>query len=136
MTQPKFVVEQFLEILRVHANYRNIKTIVVAEMSDQLRVARCLEKGASDFINKPIDPDALKLLIDLHINIDGDPGDSVSNDTNIIFKTLFKDAPVGVAITRVTKINEKENLTTVDMNPAYERIIVGQKKNFKILIEN
>ena len=128
---PKLVVEQFLEILRVHASYRNIKTIVVAEVGDQLRVARCLDKGASDFINKPIDPDALKLLIDLHINIDGDPGDSVSNDTNIIFETLFKDAPVGVAITRVTKINEKENLTTVVMNPAYERIIGRTKKELQ-----
>lgn len=126
---PKLVAEQLLEILSVHSLFRNIKTIVAADLGQQMRIARLIEAGASDYILKPIEPNSLKLLLDLHIlNAEANKNDAYSNDTNVIFDRLFTDAPIGVAITRITRISKTERLTSVVSNPAYEKII-GRKKS-------
>ncbi len=125
---PKLVPEQLLEILSVHALFRKITTIVAAELGQQMRIARLIEAGASDFVTKPLDADSLKQLLDLHISSYEEKADALSNETNVIFDRLFNDAPIGVAITRVTKISDQDKLTSVVMNPAYEQII-GRKRS-------
>lgn len=126
---PRLVPEQFLEILSVHRSYQHIKTIVVGHMSDQMRIARCLEKGATDFITRPVDMDALKTLLELHLsNTEQTTRDTPLNATTMIFERLFNDAPIGVAISRVTRISDTDKITSVVMNPAYEKII-GRKND-------
>src|SRR5574344_2733748 len=103
--------------------------MVVGHMSDQMRIARCLEKGATDFITRPVDVDALKTLLELHLsNAEQDNPDAPLNATTMIFERLFNDAPIGVAISRVTRISDTERITSVVMNPAYEKII-GRKND-------
>jgi len=126
-----FDPEKFLKKIHIHAEYRNIKIIIAAKQEQHQLVSRCLEIGANDFINKPLNSDALKMLIDLHINSAELEKNNISSDTNVIFETLFKDAPVGVSITRTTKINESEKMTTIVMNPAFSKIIDRDKEELR-----
>lgn len=82
------VVEQLLETLSVHAMFKNIKTIALAHPGDEKRVLSLLNKGVNDFLLKPINPPALKILLDLHMAISDDIH-AQSTDTNIIFNRLF-----------------------------------------------
>lgn len=125
---PKLVVEQFLEILSVHASYRNLKTIVLAERNQQIRIARCLEKGATDYLTFPLEASSLKMIVDLHVSNSDTLSDNQPSPMATIFQRLFFGAPIGVAITRITSISDTEQLTSVIMNPAYETII-GRTKS-------
>lgn len=80
--------EQLLETLSVHATFKKIKTIVLAHPGDEKRVLSLLNKGVNDFLLKPINPPALKILLDLHMAISDDIH-AQSTDTNIIFNRLF-----------------------------------------------
>ncbi|MFA6617383.1 MAG: response regulator, partial [Bacilli bacterium] len=53
-----FVAENFIEIFNIHSTFRKIKIIVFGGANDQELIARCLEKGASDFVIKPLDAGA------------------------------------------------------------------------------
>ena len=120
---PEVDAEQFLEIIEVHASYRLINVILVADPQQQLRIAKCLKKGAADFVTRPVDANALKIVLDLHLANIHKNGNKMDSDTNIILETVFKDAPIGVAITRVTHLEKGKDLQTVVMNKTYERII-------------
>ncbi|MFA6370401.1 MAG: EAL domain-containing protein [Bacilli bacterium] len=125
-----FVAENFIEIFNIHSTFRKIKIIVFGGANDQELIARCLEKGASDFVIKPLDAGALKILLSMHINQMSDTVlEDALEDTNVMFNRLFNDSPIGVAITRISKISE-DKLRTVIMNPAYAKIIGRKNERF------
>jgi len=120
---PEISAEQFLSIISVHSSYRRMRVILVANSEDDVRIAELLKAGAVDFVTKPMDSTSLKIVLDRHL-VNNNFGDNkIDNDTNMILETLFKDAPIGVAITRVTRLEDGENLQTVVMNKTYERLV-------------
>ena len=120
---PEISAEQFLSIISVHSSYRRMRVILAANSEDDVRIAELLKAGAVDFVTKPMDATSLKIVLDRHL-VNNNFGDNkLDNDTNMILETLFKDAPIGVAITRVTRLEDGENLQTVVMNKTYERLV-------------
>ncbi len=60
---PEYNGLELLKALRIDMSYQHIPIIIISVHSSSVYIEECLNSGANDFINKPLDPTILKIKI-------------------------------------------------------------------------
>jgi diguanylate cyclase (GGDEF)-like protein len=69
LEMPRIDGFKFLSMLKARPDLQDVPVIILTGMNDQERKIRGLERGASDYITKPFDPEELVARVKVHLKI-------------------------------------------------------------------
>lgn len=121
---------QLLNVLKSNEKYRNIRTIILTNYDELDKEIEGLNLGAIDFLRKPINMQSLRTRIGIHLellNIQKSTEKKL-DERNLLFETVFEQAPIGIAIMHKDTSTNRENDINTSINPMLEYII-GRTKD-------
>lgn len=126
---------EILEELKRTRHYRGICTIVLTN-NDQLKdEEKALQAGASDYIRRPFSHAGLRnrIVMQLEILQQQRQIEPEIEERNLLFKTIFEQAPIGIVISRSSQPAAKVRDFISDVNPMYEKITGRTQEEFNEL---
>jgi PAS domain S-box-containing protein/diguanylate cyclase (GGDEF)-like protein len=119
---------QVLEEMK-HEKYKHIRTIILTNYEELENEILGLKAGAVDYIRKPLNIESLRVRIENQLILSRIQEATAQqlDKSNNLFKTIFDQAPIGIAISYV---DEKEHHgkdyhnddSKVSINPMFEKI--------------
>ena len=112
-----------LKQLKASERTRHLRTVILTSHDEPDNEIQGLKMGAVDFIRKPIQMDAIRARIDVHAELIQVQRafEQRLQDQALTFDTIFKQAPIGIAIAYGADPDEIDD-NSVMINPALERI--------------
>ena len=112
-----------LKQLKASERTRHLRTVILTSHDEPDNEIQGLKMGAVDFIRKPIQMDAIRARIDVHAELIQVQRafEQRLQDQALTFDTIFKQAPIGIAIAYGADPDEIDD-NPVMINPALERI--------------
>ena len=113
-----------LKRLRSDERYRKIRIIILTNNDQLENEVRGLRMGAEDYIRKPIQKETLAARIGVHaelLRIQQELGQKM-RDQRLTVDTIFKQAPVGIAVSHNYAPATEEENPYFDVNPLFEKI--------------
>ena len=112
-----------LKQLKASERTRHLRTVILTSHDEPDHEIQGLKMGAVDFIRKPIQMDAIRARIDVHAELIQVQRafEQRLQDQALTFDTIFKQAPIGIAIAYGADPDEIDD-NPVMINPALERI--------------
>jgi len=104
---------QFLITLNSDDRYKKIRTILLTNGDELENEAKGLQLGAADAIRKPIRSESFQTIIKLHSQL--------MEQQNFI-KTIFEQAPIGIAISYGNEPLTSDNNDPFSINSIFEQI--------------
>jgi len=121
---PDMAGYHLLAILKMNEKYENIRVIIMSKSSEFEQMMSGPELASVDYLQKPIVAEPLKIIVRLQAEITNQTDlMKKMSGTSHLFDLLFKQAPFGIAITRIKRGTKGHDPLSVSVNPAYERII-------------
>lgn len=115
---------EVLRILKSDNRYKQMRTIILTNYDELENEIRGLKLGAVDYIRKPIHMDALKIRIEIHLELLRIQKLLEQNlyENTLTFDTIFQQAPIGIAISHSKKPFDSGYDDIISLNPVFERI--------------
>ncbi len=113
-----------LSALKSDDRYKYLRTIILTSSDELENEIKGLKIGADDYIRKPIHKDSLKVRVELNIELLRVQKIYKHQlyEQGLTFDTIFKQAPIGIAISHSREPFSTDNDNLVIINPAYEHI--------------
>ncbi|HOS68460.1 MAG TPA: EAL domain-containing protein [Bacillota bacterium] len=115
---------QVLETLNSDERYNRLRTIILTNYDELDNEIKGLELGAVDYIRKPIHIDSLRARVNIHtelIRIQKLLEQKIYEQA-LTFDTIFKQAPIGIAISHSMEPFNSNSSIIISMNPMFEQI--------------
>ena len=124
LNMPKMDGFQVLSFLRADKRYDGILTIILTNYDELENEIKGLQLGAVDYIRKPINMESLKARIVIHVELHKMRQllEDKLIESEIAFDTVFREAPIGIAISQSNEPYASEGGGFVSVNAAYEQI--------------
>lgn len=124
LNMPKMDGFQVLSFLKADKRYDRILTIILTNYDELENEIKGLQLGAVDYIRKPINMESLKARIVIHVELHKMRQllEERLIESEIAFDTVFREAPIGIAISQSNEPFASEGGGFVSLNPAYEQI--------------
>jgi PAS domain S-box-containing protein len=119
LNMPDMGAFQFLATLNSDDRYKKIRTIILTNDDELEKEAKGLKLGAVDYLRKPIQSESLEFAIKLHSQL---------LEQQTFIRTLFEQAPFGIAITYSNKASTGDNDELISINEAFQQIIGRTKE--------
>jgi PAS domain S-box-containing protein len=113
LNMPDMGAFQFLATLNSDDRYKKIRTILLTNGDELENEAKGLQLGAADAIRKPIRSESFQTIIKLHSQL--------MEQQNFI-KTIFEQAPIGIAISYGNEPLTSDNNDPFSINSIFEQI--------------
>lgn len=115
---------EVLDKLRSDNRYKRLRTIILTNYDELENEIKGLKLGAVDYIRKPINMNSLKVRIDIHINLleMQQLVEDKLHEHKLTFDTIFHQAPIGIAISHESGLDNTTNNSTLIVNKMFEQI--------------
>jgi PAS domain S-box-containing protein len=110
---------QFLATLNSDDRYKKMRTILLTNGDELENEAKGLKLGAADAIRKPLRGESFQSIIKLHLQL---------LEQQAFIKTIFKQAPIGIAISYGTESSTTDTNEVISINVVFEQIIGRTKE--------
>lgn len=142
---------EVLLALKSDAQYSQLRTIILTNYDEIENEIKGLHLGAIDYIRKPVNIESLKIRIDIHLELkqaqkkteqDNVLLDSLVlaktaeltalseklRESEMLFRTIFDQAPIGIAIGHNDNFTIPRSDTFPTINPMFEKITCRTKE--------
>lgn len=125
LNMPKMDGFAVLEELKSDESLNNIRAIILTNYDEIENEIRGLRLGAVDYIRKPIHMESLKVRIEAHVKLQEMQKilQQELHDQSFTYNTIFKEAPIGIAILKNKEPFLPENNDLITINPKFEKIV-------------
>ena len=115
---------QVLEALKSDERYNKLRTIILTNYDELDNEIKGLELGAVDYIRKPIHIDSLRIRVNIHAELLRIQKilEQKIYEQGLTFDTIFKQAPIGIAISHSMEPFNTNKSIIISMNPMFEQI--------------
>ncbi|MGL5206484.1 MAG: EAL domain-containing protein [Acidaminococcaceae bacterium] len=123
---------ELLRLLEEMQRAEKLRLIILTEDKCLDKTAQALEAGANDYVRRPLTEEALKVRIDLQLEILRQKRLLAPKleERNLLFKTIFEQAPIGIIISRSEKNSADVKDFISEINPEYEKIIGRSQEEY------
>jgi len=124
---------EILKELKPLDKNKDTRVIILSEQDEAEKETRGLKLGAIDSIRKPINWESLLIKIEIHLELLRTQQliETELTDSLLLFKMIFNQSPVGIAIADNKKPYEQKGQNLHLINPMFEQIIGRPKSELK-----
>lgn len=130
LNMPQMNGLQVLNELKSNEKYNKLRTIVLTNYDELDNEIQGLKLGEVYYIRKPVKLESLRVRIEIHLELlrmQRTAELQLDNHT-FVFKTLFDQAPIGIAISYNSEPSNNSDNSHVSINPMFEKIIGRKEK--------
>lgn len=111
------------------------RVIVLTHNEDIQNEISAFHLGASDYIRKPIQMEALKERVDMHVSLlrYQEEIEQHQHEMDLTYNMIFEQAPIGIGIAFNAFPSTKEDNPFFSINPVYEEITGRSKEELRTL---
>lgn len=122
------------ELKEINKGHR-FRIIVLTNQEDMQSEISAFRSGAADYIRKPIQMEALKIRIDLHLSLIKFQEEIMrkQHEQDLTYNMIFQQAPIGIGIAFNPFPSAKEDNPYLSINPVYEEITGRSKEELRSL---
>ena len=124
LNMPRMNGFEVLAALKADDRYKRVRTIILTNYEELEDESKGLELGAVDYIRKPISINALKVRVNIHLELlrSRQLAEQKHVELKSVFNTIFSRAPIGISISYASGPKDKNVDPETQINSAFERI--------------
>ena len=124
LNMPRMNGFEVLAALKADDRYKRVRTIILTNHEELEDESKGLELGAVDYIRKPISINALKVRVNIHLELlrSRQLEEQKQVELKSVFNTIFSRAPIGISISYASGPKDKNVDPETQINSAFERI--------------
>ncbi len=124
LNMPRMNGFEVLAALKADDRYKRVRTIILTNHEELEDESKGLELGAVDYIRKPISINALKVRVNIHLELlrSRQLEEQKQVELKSVFNTIFSRAPIGISISYASGPKDKNVDPETQINSAFEQI--------------
>lgn len=124
LNMPRMNGFEVLAALKADDRYKRVRTIILTNHEELEDESKGLELGAVDYIRKPISINALKVRVNIHLELlrSRQLAEQKHVELKSVFNTIFSRAPIGISISYASGPKDKNVDPETQINSAFEQI--------------
>ena len=124
LNMPRMNGFEVLAALKANDRYKRVRTIILTNHEELEDESKGLELGAVDYIRKPISINALKVRVNIHLELlrSRQLEEQKQVELKSVFNTIFSRAPIGISISYASGPKDKNVDPETQINSAFEQI--------------
>ncbi|WP_292588033.1 EAL domain-containing protein [Mesotoga sp. UBA5557] len=124
LNMPRMNGFEVLAALKADDRYKRVRTIILTNYEELEDESKGLELGAVDYIRKPISINALKVRVNIHLELlrSRQLEEQKQVELKSVFNTIFSRAPIGISISYASGPKDKNVDPETQINSAFEQI--------------
>ncbi|KUK90474.1 MAG: PAS domain S-box [Thermotogales bacterium 46_20] len=124
LNMPRMNGFEVLAALKADDRYKRVRTIILTNHEELEDESKGLELGAVDYIRKPISVNALKVRVNIHLELlrSRQLAEQKHDELKSVFNTIFSRAPIGISISYASGPHDKNVDPETQINSAFEQI--------------
>jgi len=124
LNMPRMNGFEVLAALKADDRYKRVQTIILTNHEELEDESKGLELGAVDYIRKPISINALKVRVNIHLELlrSRQLEEQKQVELKSVFNTIFSRAPIGISISYASGPKDKNVDPETQINSAFEQI--------------
>ncbi len=124
LNMPRMNGFEVLAALKADDRYKRVRTIILTNYEELEDESKGLELGAVDYIRKPISINALKVRVNIHLELlrSRQLEEQKQVELKSVFNTIFSQAPIGISISYASGPKDKNVDPETQINSAFEQI--------------
>ena len=124
LNMPRMNGFEVLAALKADDRYKRVRTIILTNHEELEDESKGLELGAVDYIRKPISINALKVRVNIHLELlrSRQLEEQKQVELKSVFNTIFSQAPIGISISYASGPKDKNVDPETQINSAFEQI--------------
>lgn len=124
LNMPRMNGFEVLAALKADDRYKRVRTIILTNYEELEDESKGLELGAVDYIRKPITINALKVRVNIHLELlrSRQLEEQKQVELKSMFNTIFSRAPIGISISYASGPQDKNVDPETQINSAFEQI--------------
>jgi len=124
LNMPRMNGFEVLAALKADDRYKRVRTIILTNYEELEDESKGLELGAVDYIRKPISINALKVRVNIHLELlrSRQLAEQKHVELKSVFNTIFSRAPIGISISYASGPKDKNVDPETQINSAFEQI--------------
>ncbi|PNQ05828.1 diguanylate cyclase [Mesotoga sp. Brook.08.105.5.1] len=124
LNMPRMNGFEVLAALKADDRYKRVRTIILTNYEELEDESKGLELGAVDYIRKPISMNALKVRVNIHLELlrSRQLEEQKQVELKSVFNTIFSRAPIGISISYASGPQDKNVDPETQINSAFEQI--------------
>ena len=124
LNMPRMNGFEVLAALKADDRYKRVRTIILTNHEELEDESKGLELGAVDYIRKPISINALKVRVNIHLELlrSRQLAEQKHDELKSVFNTIFSRAPIGISISYASGPKDKNVDPETQINSAFEQI--------------
>ena len=124
LNMPRMNGFEVLAALKADDRYKRVRTIILTNYEELEDESKGLELGAVDYIRKPISINALKVRVNIHLELlrSRQLAEQKHDELKSVFNTIFSRAPIGISISYASGPQDKNVDPETQINSAFEQI--------------
>ena len=124
LNMPRMNGFEVLAALKADDRYKRVRTIILTNHEELEDESKGLELGAVDYIRKPISINALKVRVNIHLELlrSRQLEEQKQVELKSVFNTIFSRAPIGISISYASGPHDKNVDPETQINSAFEQI--------------
>ncbi|WP_367362741.1 EAL domain-containing protein [Mesotoga sp.] len=124
LNMPRMNGFEVLAALKADDRYKRVRTIILTNHEELEDESKGLELGAVDYIRKPISINALKVRVNIHLELlrSRQLEEQKQVELKSVFNTIFSRAPIGISISYASGPQDKNVDPETQINSAFEQI--------------
>ena len=124
LNMPRMNGFEVLAALKANDRYKRVRTIILTNYEELEDESKGLELGAVDYIRKPISINALKVRVNIHLELlrSRQLEEQKQVELKSVFNTIFSRAPIGISISYASGPHDKNVDPETQINSAFEQI--------------
>ncbi|RLL84436.1 EAL domain-containing protein [Mesotoga sp. BH458_6_3_2_1] len=129
LNMPRMNGFEVLAALKSDERYKRVRTIILTNYEELENEIKGLELGAVDYIRKPISLDALKVRVNIHLELLRSQlmAEQRLAEQKSTFERIFNQAPIGISISYGSDSSDGISGVDTQINSMFEQI-VGRTK--------
>jgi DNA-binding response OmpR family regulator len=132
LNMPRMNGFEVLAALKADDRYKRVRTIILTNHEELEDESKGLELGAVDYIRKPISINALKVRVNIHLELlrSRQLAEQKHVELKSVFNTIFSRAPIGISISYASGPKDKNVDPETQINSAFEQITGRTKESY------